>query len=54
MIRKLSGIKTYIAAAGLFGLALYQASQRDFQTAAETALAALSVLGIRHAVAKSA
>ncbi len=48
----LDGWKTYLAAAGLVGLALYQVSTADYLTAWQTFMAALAVLGIRHAVAK--
>ena len=48
-----SGYKTYIAAAGLFGLALYQASTADYATSWQTLMAALAALGLRHAIAKS-
>jgi uncharacterized membrane protein YjjP (DUF1212 family) len=45
-----SGWRTYLAAAGLFGLALYQLSQGEFQSAVESFLAALAVFGIRRAI----
>ena len=54
VIDVLSGYKTYIAAVGLVGLAVYQASQGDVQTAFQTFLAALAAVGLRHAVAKNA
>ena len=50
----LSGYKTYIAAAGLFGLAVYQLSQGQYDSATQSVLAALAAAGIRNAIAKSA
>lgn len=47
-----SGWKTYLAAAGLFGLALYQASEGNYPAAIQSALAGLAALGIRHAIAQ--
>ncbi|WP_162660701.1 hypothetical protein [Tuwongella immobilis] len=49
----LSGYKTYIAALGLAGLALYQLSQAQFELAMQSFLAALAAAGLRDAVAKS-
>jgi hypothetical protein len=49
---KLNGYKTYLAAAGLAGLALYQASTGDYATAWHTLLQAAAVAGLRHAVGK--
>jgi len=37
---------TYVAAAGLFGLSLYQVTQGDWTHAAQSFLAALAALGI--------
>lgn len=51
---KLDGRKTYLAAAGLAALAVYQFSQSQFDSAAESLLAALAAVGLRSAVAKSA
>jgi hypothetical protein len=48
----LSGYKTYIAAAGLAGLAVYQLSQGQFEPALQSVLGALTAVGLRHAVAK--
>ncbi len=50
----LSGYKTYIAAAGLLGLAIYQASVGQFESAIQTGMAALATVGLRHAVSTSA
>jgi hypothetical protein len=50
----LDGIKTYLAAAGLAGLALYQASTGDYVGAYTSLMGALAAVGIRHAIAKSA
>lgn len=49
----LSGYRTYIAAVGLAGLALYQFSQGDYQQGVESFLAALAAFGIRSAVGKA-
>lgn len=48
----LDGYKTYLAAAGLFGLALYQVSVGEYTGALETFFAALAVFGVRHAMAR--
>jgi hypothetical protein len=48
----LSGYKTYVAGVGLFGLAIYQVSTGDYQTAMQSFLAALAAVGLRHAIAK--
>ena len=45
-----SGWKTYLAAAGLAGLALSQFSQGLYETAYQTLLAALAAAGLRHAI----
>lgn len=48
----LEGWKTYLAAAGLFGLALYQFSTGDYMTAWQSVMAALAVFGVRQAMAR--
>jgi hypothetical protein len=48
----LSGYKTYLAAVGLVGLAVYQISQGQIETALQSFLAAVTATGLRHAVAK--
>ncbi len=48
-----SGFRTYIAAAGLVGLAVYQFSQGDTAGALQNVLAALAAFGLRQAVATS-
>jgi len=48
----LPNMKTVLAAAGLFGLAVYQASQGDYIHAIQSALAALAVFGVRVAIAR--
>jgi hypothetical protein len=48
----LDGYKTYLAVAGLVGLAVYQASQGQLEAAVQSILAALAAAGLRHAVAK--
>lgn len=52
LLLQLSGSKTYIAAAGLCGLALYQLSQGQISDGATTLLQALGAAGIRHAISK--
>ena len=51
-LQLLDGYKTYLAAAGLFGLALWQFSQGDLPGAMQSFLGGLAALGIRHALAK--
>jgi|GEM_PF-1419546 hypothetical protein len=46
----LNGYKTYLAAAGLFGLALYQFSQGQVEQAVQSFLGALAAVGIRNAL----
>lgn len=46
----LNGYKTYIAAAGLMGLALYQFSQGQVEQAVQSFLGALAAFGIRNAL----
>ena len=48
----LDGYKTYIAAAGLVGLAIYQLSTGDVATAVQSVLAAIGLFGVRNAIAK--
>lgn len=49
-----NGKKTYLAALGLLGLALYHALVReDYQSAARSLLEALGAVGLRHAIAKN-
>jgi hypothetical protein len=48
----LAGWKTYLAAAGLVGLALYQASTGDMTTAWQSLMAGLAAFGLRAAVAR--
>jgi hypothetical protein len=52
ILNVLSGYKTYIAAAGLFGLSLYQLSQGQYDQAGQSILAALAAAGLRSAIAK--
>ncbi|MDR3639513.1 MAG: hypothetical protein P4L84_37275 [Isosphaeraceae bacterium] len=52
-IPALNGFKTYLAAAGLLGLALYQVSTDDFVGGYTSFMAALAAVGIRHAISKS-
>ena len=46
----LGGYKTYLGAAGLFGLALYQLSQGDYQAAFESLGQAIVAAGLRGAL----
>ena len=46
----LSGYKTYLAAAGLLGLALYQFSQGQVEAAIQSFLGALAAFGLRQAL----
>jgi hypothetical protein len=46
----LSGWKTYLAAAGLVGLAIYQVSQGQIEPAVQSILAALAAVGLRSAI----
>jgi len=46
----LTGYKTFFAAAGLVGLALYQASTHDFASAWQSLMAALAAFGLKMAV----
>lgn len=52
MLDVLSGYKTYIAAAGLLGLAVYQLSQGDLNGALQNLLAALAAFGLRSAIGR--
>lgn len=46
----INGYKTYIAAAGLLGLALYQLSQGQMEQAMQSLLAGLAAFGLRNAL----
>lgn len=46
----LTGWKTYLAAAGLAGLALYQVSVGQFESAMQSFLAAVAAFGLRSAM----
>ena len=54
ILNVLNGYKTYLAAIGLVGLAIYQASTAKYEQAVQSFLAALAAAGLRHAVAKQA
>jgi hypothetical protein len=49
----LNGWKTYLAAAGLFGLAVYNFSQGDYPTAWTNLMAAIATFGVRNAMARA-
>ena len=51
----LSGYKTYLSAAGLVIVALYQAFvTHDYVAAFQSLMGALGAIGLRHAIAKGA
>ena len=50
----MAGYKTYLACAGLFGLALYQFSQGQIEQASQSFLAALAAYGLRSALKNAA
>jgi hypothetical protein len=50
----LAGYKTYIAAAGLLCLGLYQMSVGDVAQAIQNIFAALATFGVRSAIARQA
>lgn len=47
----MNGYKTYVAAAGLAGLGLYQLSQGDIQAGIQSIFGALGAFGLRSAIA---
>lgn len=49
----LSGYKSYLAAAGFFLLACVLAGKGQYEQAVQVGLAALAVLGLRHAISNS-
>jgi hypothetical protein len=49
-----NGFKTYLAAVGLVGLAVYQVSQGQLDQAFQALCAALAAVGLRHAIQKGA
>jgi hypothetical protein len=51
-MKAIDGYKTYLAAAGLAGYALYQVSLGQYDQAFQSFLAAMTAAGLRHAVAK--
>ena len=54
LIDLLNGKKTYFAALGIFGMALYQALVvKDYQAAVKSMLEALGAVGLRHAITKN-
>lgn len=48
----IDGYKTYLASVGLFGLALYQFSQGQYDVAFQSLMAALTAFGIKSALTK--
>jgi hypothetical protein len=53
ILNALNGYKTYLAAAGLIGLAAFQVSTGQYEQAVQSALAALTAAGLRHAIDKT-
>lgn len=51
MFALLTQYKTYVAGAGLMGLALYQLTQGEYQAATAALLAGLGAVGLRHETA---
>ena len=49
----LQGWRTYLSAAGLFGLAIYNLSQSDYVTSWTNLMAALATFGVRNAMARA-
>jgi hypothetical protein len=49
----LNGYKTYIAAIGLFGLAVYQFSQDQIVEGVQSILAGLAAAGLRQAIGRA-
>lgn len=49
----LNGFKTYLAAAGMLGLALFQFSTGDYATAWQSMMGALAAFGLRVAIANA-
>lgn len=45
-----AGWKTYIAAAGLFGLAVYQFSLQEYTQAYQSFMAAIAAFGLKKAI----
>ncbi len=50
MTPTLTGLKTYLVAAGLLGLAIYQASVGNYEAAIQSLLAAGAAAGLRNAI----
>ena len=53
IVKLVDGYKTYIAAFGLFGLALYQVSTGQYDQATQSFLAGLAAAGLRSAITKA-
>lgn len=54
VIRFFSGWKTYVAAAGLLGKALFDASNKDYSAAFLDLMAAMTAAGLRSAISSEA
>ncbi len=52
LLNLVNGYKTYIAAIGLVGLAVYQFSLGQLEGGFQSILGALTAVGLRHAIAK--
>jgi hypothetical protein len=53
ILNALNGYKTYIAAAGLFGLSIFQFSTGQVPAGVQTLLSALAAAGLRQAISGS-
>lgn len=53
LISAIDGYKTYIAAAGFAGLAVYHLTQGEIDGTIDAAGKALAAAGLRHAIAKA-
>jgi hypothetical protein len=54
ILKLVDGYKTYLAAAGLVGLAIFQVSTAQYAAAVQSLLAALTAAGLRNAITKAA
>ena len=52
LLNLVNGYKTYIAAVGLAGMAIYQFSTQEYELGVQSLLAALTAAGLRNAITK--
>ena len=52
LLKKLEGYKTYSAAIGLLGLAVYQFANEQYELGMQSLFAALAAFGLRSAIEK--